>query len=625
MERSRLFQSDSLVMALQLVAPKSGQVNLRLQPTKPVFGKFSVDHDKVAVVLNGGKKDLVVPLLHHLTAAGRSTIETLQVTECIGRLLRHRDPTVAVAAAEAFAASGAAGQRHEEALLGLLLRSEDSVIVAGLRALARLGPLIQPARKAVVIRQVAACLTRSVAVRSAALRTLAALKATRQALAIADLVQTEKVPEVQGIAVEVLAQLASLTAEAESCFPEDAREKKLAEMLGDDRLRYSALIALGFLGDKAPASLLQKATEALSDADLTTRWAAVGAVGAMGEQAAASNAAIDALMGLLKSPEAARRAAGASALAAMGASALPSADLVATLTKDLEVVPAPPQATSGGRPPARLLMPRCAAVAALGAMGAEAHTAVVAQGLLDKSWEVRQAAAEALGNLGEAARSHASSLIGCLADGSYPVRAAACVALGTCRAPEALPGLAQAFEDESAVVRRSALEAASALVAEEESFCHEVFKAVTDTNAQVRAAAVKCLARHPRLGPSYAGVVATKLLDHDADVRAAAAAGLGELGDAGRGYEKEVQAMINDPSEAVRQAAGYALANLGLRSPLAPIKPLASRGAGAIRAAMAPLPDNKDPVEGLGEYYKSIMQKKSELVKSGKWIDDDIF
>eukprot|EP00439_Symbiodinium_sp_Y106_P017157 s2321_g2.t1 len=115
-------------------------------------------------------------------------------------------------------------------------------------------------------------------------------------------------------------------------------------------------------------------------------------------------------------------------------------------------------------------------------------------------------------------------------------------------------------------------------------------------------------------------------------LRAAAAAGLGELGDAGRGYEKEVQAMINDPSEAVRQAAGYALANLGLRSPLAPIKPLASRGAGAIRAAMAPLPDNKergvwgeDPVEGLGEYYKSIMQKKSELVKSGKWIDDDIF
>ncbi|CAE7573857.1 NEIL3 [Symbiodinium natans] len=612
-------------MALQLVAPKGGQVNLRLQQTKPIFGKTSVDQDKVASVLNGGKKELVVPLLQHLTAAGRSTIETLQVTECIGRLLRNRDPAVAAAAAEALAASGAGGQRHEEALLGLLLRPEDSVTTAGLRALAQLGPLIQPARKAVVIRQVATCLSRSVPVRSAALRTLAALKATRQALAISDVVQTEKVPEVQGIAVEALAQLASLTAEAESCFPEDAREKKLAEMLGDDRLRYSALMALASLGDKAPASLLQKAIEALSDPDLATRGAAVEAVGAMGEHAAASNDAIVKLMELLKSPEAARRAASASALAAMGAQALPSADLVVTLTQDPEEVAAPPLATSGGRPPPGLLMPRCAAIAALGAMGAESHTKAVAQGLLDKKWQVRQAAAEALGKLGEASRSHASSLLGCLTDTAYPVRAAACAALGTCRTPEALPGLAQAFEDESAVVRRNALEAASALVVSEESYCHEVFKAVTDMNGQVRAAAVKCLARHPRLGPNYAGVVAMKLLDHDADVRAAATAGLGDLGDAGLGFEKEVQAMMNDPSEAVRQAAASSLANLGLRSPLAPIKPLAARGAGAIKAAMAPLPDNKDPVEGLGEYYKSIMLKKSELVKSGKWIDDDIF
>ena len=33
----------------------------------------------------------------------------------------------------------------------------------------------------------------------------------------------------------------------------------------------------------------------------------------------------------------------------------------------------------------------------------------------------------------------------------------------------------------------------------------------------------------------------------------------------------------------------------------------------------------QDPVEGLGQYYKSIMTKKSDLVKCGKWIDDDIF
>ena len=71
---------------------------------------------------------------------------------------------------------------------------------------------------------------------------------------------------------------------------------------------------------------------------------------------------------------------------------------------------------------------------------------------------------------------------------------------------------------------------------------------------------------------------------------------------------------------------------LGLREPLAPIKPLAARAPAAIKAVMQPPPDNKaaapldslgdllqccrcffcfqDPVEGLGEYYKSLMMKK---------------
>eukprot|EP00913_Durusdinium_trenchii_P034685 g32447.t1 len=412
------------------------------------------------------------------------------------------------------------------------------------------------------------------------------------ALKIHDLLQAEKVPEVMGAAVEVLAQLSAMTLEAESCFPEEFREQKLGEMLGEPRLTYSALKAIAFLGPKAPASLLPRVTAKLAEADLSTRYAAAVALGAMAELVAASKETIDQLMAMLKSSDVSARA--------------------------------PQIASAGKRVPPQMVMPRCAAITALGAMGDREGAKVVAQGLLDKNWQVRLAAAEAMARLGEAANGYASGLIGLLRDEFHIVRAAACRAIGALRMPEALPGLAQAFEDPSAPVRCSALTAATELVRGAEEYCHEVFKAVTDREPEVRAAAVRCLARHEVLGENYVGVVAQQLLDGSPEVRAAAVAGLGQMGAAGRGFQDEVSFMMNDPSDMVRQAAAGALEQLGLRDSLAPIKPLAPRNTVGLRAALAP-PDNKDPVEGLGQYYKNIMMKKSELIKCGKWIDDEIF
>lgn len=588
-------------------------MNLRLQASKPVFSKHSIDPDKIAVALNNGKKEEVVPVLRHLCSAGKATIESLQVVECIGRLLRHRDSSVAALAARAMAVAQVSGQRYEEALLQLLQMDENCVLAA-LDALGKMGSNIQPTRKALVVRQVAQCLSgRSVPVRCAALRTLAELKATRQALQLHDLLQTEQVPEVVGALVEVLAQLSALTREAESCFPEDFREQKLGEMLATPRLAYSALKAMAFLGPKAPAKLLPKVTERLADADVSTRYAAALALGGMAETVAASKETIDQLVAMLKSSDVGQRAAKL------------SAELVATLVSDMEEAPKPQLSSAGQRVPAEMAMPRCAAILALGAMGARGSAKAVAQGLLDGHWQVRLAAAEAMAKLGEAASEYLPALIGALRDDFYLVRAAACGALGALRMPEALPGLAQAFEDPSAPVRCAALTAAADLVRGAEEYCHEVFKAITDQEAEVRAAAVWCLARHESLAECYVGVVATQLMDPSPEVRAAAVSGLGVMGVAARGFQDEVSFMMNDPSDMVRQAAAGALEQLGLREPLAPIKPLAARSPAVIKAVLQPPPDNKDPVEGLGQYYKSVMMKKSELVKCGKWIDDDIF
>jgi len=280
--------------------------------------------------------------------------------------------------------------------------------------------------------------------------------------------------------------------------------------------------------------------------------------------------------------------------------------------------------SAGKRVPPQMRLPRCAALMALGRMGAADHVDTVSQGLMDRSWQVRVAAADSLAMLGEDARAHSSTLAGCLLDDAYPVRIAVCRAIGAVKAPEALPGLAQAFEDSSHLVRSAALDAAAELVFEAEEYCHEIFKLTQDKSDQVRASAVKALSRHPEMGAHYASVVAASLTDISPDVRAAGLIGLSHLGAAGRSYMDEVAACTEDPSEKVRQAAIRAQEKLGFRQPTM-LKPLAAfENPSAAKAAMAGPRGIKDPVEGLGQYYKSIMLKKSQLEKSGRWVENGL-
>ncbi|CAK9048798.1 unnamed protein product [Durusdinium trenchii] len=141
-----------------------------------------LDRDNIAAVLRSGNKEEVLPVLHLLICAGKATIESLQVLEHVGRLLRHQDAEVASTAAELLAAAGAEG--HEEGLIQMLQRVEDVCVRAALSALGKVGPNISPSHKDLVVRHVALCLSGSHRVRSRALRTLGELKAMRQALGI---------------------------------------------------------------------------------------------------------------------------------------------------------------------------------------------------------------------------------------------------------------------------------------------------------------------------------------------------------------------------------------------------------------------------------------------------------
>ncbi|CAE8696534.1 unnamed protein product [Polarella glacialis] len=591
------------------MAPHSGTVRLGLQATRPVLGKCNVQRDAVMSALSSGRKELVLPVLLQLREAGQSTLDTLKLCDSIGRLLRHEDPEVSAAAALVLGCSGSVGLRHQEELVILLRHPQVTCRTAALSALGQLG--LSPQRKD-VCKQVVACLTDlDSTVRIAALRTLASLGATRQAEAVSVRLEKDQNSEVAGTALEVLGRLSVLSREAESFFPPELRAQKCAEMLGHPRTRYFALACLCQLGDKAPSLLAPAVVRCLADVELLIRQAAVAAIQVMAPAVAASSEALQLLQSSLQSASCAERAAAANSLAALGQLASAQASLVADLLQDFSEESS---GSNGRRAPRQMRIPRCAALTALGRMAAAQFVDRVAEGLCDRNWEVRMCAAEALGMLGQASRGHASTLIGALRDDAYLVRAQASEALGRLRSVEAMPALAQAFEDVSHTVRFFAVQAAGEVIEFAEEFGHDVFKLLEDPDSEVRAAAVSTLSRMPECGPSYAGVVATMLADAEPVVRCAAATALARLGAAGLSLSEEVSACLEDPSASVRQAAVDALEQMGLRQSLA-ARPFLGR---------SPPAGQKDPVEGLGLYYKSIMLKKSDLQLSGRWVGEGI-
>ena len=92
-------------------------------------------------------------------------------------------------------------------------------------------------------------------------------------------------------------------------------------------------------------------------------------------------------------------------------------------------------------------------VEAFGAAGAPAVPALI-QALGDSGWEVRRAAAWALGAIGDPRA--VPALIKALGDRSEDVRRAAAEALGKLGDPQAVPALTERLQDESGDVRKAA-------------------------------------------------------------------------------------------------------------------------------------------------------------------------
>lgn len=190
--------------------------------------------------------------------------------------------------------------------------------------------------------------------------------------------------------------------------------------------------------------------------------------------------------------------------------------------------------------------------------------APLADGLQDPKVSVRQASAQALGELGEAAASVAGDLATLLTDANAGVRATAARALariGPAARAGAGAALATAVEDSNPLVR---MRAASALI----SLDHERGRAVgpfleglADENSLVRRSAAECLAVVGPEGRKAIPALTDALSDEDPHVRLACVEALGNQG----AHARSAFALISEMSdsegepEEVRRACEAAL------------------------------------------------------------------
>jgi len=134
---------------------------------------------------------------------------------------------------------------------------------------------------------------------------------------------------------------------------------------------------------------------------------------------------------------------------------------------------------------------REAAAQALGNMGAAQAVEPLIVALRDQDKYVRKAAAQALGNMG--ADQAIEPLIAALRDQDSPVRGAAAQALGNLRATQAVEPLIAALRDSHSYHNYVRKVAAQALVRIGEPAVEPLIATLRDTNWRVRDAVVKAL------------------------------------------------------------------------------------------------------------------------------------
>jgi HEAT repeat protein len=196
---------------------------------------------------------------------------------------------------------------------------------------------------------------------------------------------------------------------------------------------------------------------------------------------------------------------------------------------------------------------RQAAAEALGKIGSPAVPALL-EALKDGNWRARKAAAEALGKIGD--RQALPALLEALKDRDEDVLRVAAEALGKIGDPQAVPALMEALKDRDGDVRRAAAGALGSIG--DRQILPALLNALKDEKWWVREAVAEALGK---IGVPAIPALLKALKDRDGDVRRAAAKALGEIGDP-QAVPALLEALKNEEWW-VREAAAEALGKIG--------------------------------------------------------------
>eukprot|EP00442_Polarella_glacialis_P009183 CAMPEP_0115089766 /NCGR_PEP_ID=MMETSP0227-20121206/24933_1 /TAXON_ID=89957 /ORGANISM="Polarella glacialis, Strain CCMP 1383" /LENGTH=509 /DNA_ID=CAMNT_0002480591 /DNA_START=91 /DNA_END=1620 /DNA_ORIENTATION=+ len=488
-----------------------------------------------AVGLGQSKEDLA----HQLSVLGRKGEQNAAdhgYAASVANMASDREEEVAARAIAALGDMGQEGAKHLDVVADGLTRG-PKVCVAAAIAIGQFG------------RQAARCEDQLVrcmdsgeeAVRAAAIAALGAIGAEKQAHA----------------ACQALGKFPNAGIQEAS---------RIAKKLEEPALRYAAVCALASLGASIVEKYIDEIAPCLQDKDSLTRLAAATALGVASAAVLGAASGAPRIAELLKNQDPGVRCAAALALGKLGHEASSyAADIAVLLDDDIEDSSESYLTIGGGslRSPATLRRPKCAALAALGLLGAERYASSISDALTDKSYEVKLCALDSMTQLGAAGRRMSSAVGNLLADDLYVVRVKACQCLAALEAEEEMSSLVDLLEDSAPSVRQAALKALASRPEVAKSFSEEVFKCLGDGCSSVRVAAITTLGLMGLVGQSYASLIAMELNGQDPEVRAAACEALGRLGDHGAAFQEEISLCLQDSVPLVRSAATRSLELMG--------------------------------------------------------------
>jgi len=483
-----------------------------------------------------------------VSSVGPTVLNDMSLGDAIIAHVDSSEPTVVIAAIEAMGGLETYGSQFVDYLMPKLSSDNPEVCLAAACALSNLGH----GSGAPALAELASKDSESIEVRATSILQLGKTQAVEQADVISKLLENPSA-DLSGAACVALANLGA---------PGEQVADVIGAKLDGEGTRHHATLALSLMKSEVTKQFVGKLIQkCMTDPDQQTRLTASSIVGE-----AASEHDVGEIKNLLNHKDAGIRIAGALVCAKMGTKAASCTSELVPMLSDAG------EDTSGmalqigcgaSRCPPAMRKLNCAALAALGSIGGDAHIEEISALLSSPDWEVRCGACECLGNIGSIPESLSAKIDEILTDNVYVVRAAACTLLGKLKAEDQLDQLVDMFQDKSQAVRVEAVAAIGAIGGDAaKSRLGEVFELLSDSSSVVRASAAKALGSFGESAQCFASCVATLLSDVDPLTRGAACEALSNFGEYGKALIEEIQEALEDESPVVQKAAQTALDTL---------------------------------------------------------------